>query len=54
MERTPAVAALYKKACEIAGQLGWKLEEAAVGGGSDGNFTAGPWHPNPRWTRRGR
>ena len=41
MERTPAVAALYKKACEIAGQLGWKLEEAAVGGGSDGNFTAG-------------
>jgi glutamate carboxypeptidase len=41
MERTPAVAALYKKACEIATQLGWKLEEAAVGGGSDGNFTAG-------------
>ena len=25
----------------IAKQLGWKLEEAAVGGGSDGNFTAG-------------
>jgi len=21
--------------------VGWKLEEAAVGGGSDGNFTAG-------------
>jgi len=41
MERTPAVAALYKKAGEIAKQLGWKLEEAAVGGGSDGNFTAG-------------
>ena len=40
MERTPAVAALYKKAVEIARQLGWKLEEAAVGGGSDGNFTA--------------
>ena len=40
MERTPAVAALYKKAVEIAKQLGWKLEEAAVGGGSDGNFTA--------------
>jgi glutamate carboxypeptidase len=34
------VAALYKKASEIAKQLGWKLEEAAVGGGSDGNFTA--------------
>ena len=40
MERTPAVAILYKKAAEIAKQLGWKLEEAAVGGGSDGNFTA--------------
>jgi glutamate carboxypeptidase len=40
MERTQAVAALYKKAAEIARQLGWKLEEAAVGGGSDGNFTA--------------
>src|SRR5271170_7110797 len=41
MERTPIVAALYKKAAEIARQLGWKLDEAAVGGGSDGNFTAG-------------
>jgi glutamate carboxypeptidase len=41
MERTPGVAALYKKAQEIASQVGWKLEEAAVGGGSDGNFTAG-------------
>jgi len=41
MERTPTVAALYKKAAEIAKRSGWKLEEAAVGGGSDGNFTAG-------------
>jgi len=41
MERTVAVAALYKKASDIAKQLGWKMEEAAVGGGSDGNFTAG-------------
>jgi glutamate carboxypeptidase len=40
MERTTAVAELYKKAFVIAQQLGWKLEEAAVGGGSDGNFTA--------------
>jgi glutamate carboxypeptidase len=40
MERTPAVAALYKKAVEISKHLGWRLEEAAVGGGSDGNFTA--------------
>lgn len=41
MERTPGVASLYAKASSIAKQLGWKLEEAAVGGGSDGNFTAG-------------
>jgi glutamate carboxypeptidase len=40
LERTPMVAALYKKASDIAKQLGWKLEEAAVGGGSDGNLTA--------------
>jgi glutamate carboxypeptidase len=41
MERTAGVAALYKKSQEIARQVGWKLDEAAVGGGSDGNFTAG-------------
>jgi len=41
MERTPGVAALYKKAQHIAQQIDWKLDEAAVGGGSDGNFTAG-------------
>jgi glutamate carboxypeptidase len=41
MERTAGVAALYRKAQEIAGQLEWELDEAAVGGGSDGNFTAG-------------
>ena len=40
MERTPSVAMLYKKASDIARDLGWKLEEASVGGGSDGNFTA--------------
>jgi glutamate carboxypeptidase len=41
MERNSGVVALYKKAQLIAQQIGWKLEEAAVGGGSDGNFTAG-------------
>jgi glutamate carboxypeptidase len=41
MERTAGVAALYKQARAIASQIGWKLDEAAVGGGSDGNFTAG-------------
>jgi glutamate carboxypeptidase len=40
MERSAAVAALYDKATAVANELGWKLEEAAVGGGSDGNFTA--------------
>jgi glutamate carboxypeptidase len=41
MERTAGVAALYAQAQAIARGLGWKLGEAAVGGGSDGNFTAG-------------
>jgi glutamate carboxypeptidase len=40
MERTAGVAMLYAKAKEVARELGWQLEEAAVGGGSDGNFTA--------------
>ena len=41
LERTAGVAALYEQAKAIARDLGWKLGEAAVGGGSDGNFTAG-------------
>jgi glutamate carboxypeptidase len=41
MERTVGVAALYKQARKIAVEMGWDLEEVAVGGGSDGNFTAG-------------
>ncbi|MBI3476808.1 MAG: M20 family metallopeptidase [Acidobacteria bacterium] len=41
MERTAGVAGLYEVAVGIARELGWKLGEAAVGGGSDGNFTAG-------------
>jgi glutamate carboxypeptidase len=40
MERSAGGAMLYKKAWEIAKGLDWKLEEASVGGGSDGNFTA--------------
>ena len=40
MERTAGVAAVFKKASQIAKDLGWTLQEAAVGGGSDGNFTA--------------
>jgi glutamate carboxypeptidase len=40
LERTHGVIALYEKARAIAHDLGWELQEAAVGGGSDGNFTA--------------
>jgi glutamate carboxypeptidase len=40
MERTSGVAALYTKARNIAAEIGWSLDEAAVGGGSDGNLTA--------------
>jgi glutamate carboxypeptidase len=40
MERTAGVAALYALAAALARELGWKLREVAVGGGSDGNFTA--------------
>jgi glutamate carboxypeptidase len=41
MERTKGVAMLYEKAKAISRTLGRPLGEAAVGGGSDGNFTAG-------------
>jgi len=40
MERTKGVAALYRKAREVAARLDWKLDEASTGGASDGNFTA--------------
>ncbi len=39
LERTKAVAALYELARDIYAELGCELGEAAVGGGSDGNFT---------------
>jgi glutamate carboxypeptidase len=39
MERTAGVEALYRQAAKIAKKLGWDLQEASVGGGSDGNFT---------------
>jgi glutamate carboxypeptidase len=40
MERKPGTVALYKHARRLAANLGFDLEEAATGGGSDGNFTA--------------
>jgi glutamate carboxypeptidase len=41
LERTKHVVALFELARKIAADLGFALEEIAVGGGSDGNFTAG-------------
>lgn len=41
MERSPEVAALFQKAQKVAKELGFSVSEIAVGGGSDGNFTAG-------------
>jgi glutamate carboxypeptidase len=40
MERTPGTIALFEQAHELASSLGFTLEEAATGGGSDGNFTS--------------
>lgn len=39
MERRMS-AALFAKAKSLAAEVGWKLQEATVGGGSDGNLTA--------------
>lgn len=41
LEKTKASAALFATARGLASQIGWKLREVSVGGGSDGNFTAG-------------
>ena len=41
MERTEQVAALFELACKIGHEFDMKLREISVGGGSDGNFTAG-------------
>jgi glutamate carboxypeptidase len=40
MERSRGTIALFHRAATLARQLGFILEEAATGGGSDGNFTA--------------
>jgi glutamate carboxypeptidase len=40
MERKAGTIALFKKARSLAAEIGFNLEEAATGGGSDGNFTA--------------
>ena len=40
MERKPGTVALFRKARALAAEMGFVLDEAATGGGSDGNFTA--------------
>ena len=40
MERSRGTVALFHRAATLARQIGFTLEEAATGGGSDGNFTA--------------
>ena len=40
MERKAGTVRLFRLAKKLAGEMGVKLEEAATGGGSDGNFTA--------------
>jgi glutamate carboxypeptidase len=40
MERKPGTVALYRQARKLAASLGFQLDEASTGGGSDGNFTA--------------
>lgn len=40
MERSPAMAALFEQARQIADAMGVELAEGSTGGGSDGNFTA--------------
>lgn len=40
MERKAGTIALFKEAKRLAAELGFALDEAATGGGSDGNFTA--------------
>lgn len=40
MERTPAVADLFRRTQAIGRSIGMELAEGSTGGGSDGNFTA--------------
>jgi glutamate carboxypeptidase len=39
LERTAQVARLFRQAQTLGKELGLSLQESAVGGGSDGNFT---------------
>ena len=45
MERTPGTVRLFELARELAAEIGLDLQEAATGGGSDGNFTSAMGSP---------
>ncbi|MBS1872282.1 MAG: M20 family metallopeptidase [Acidobacteria bacterium] len=45
MERTKAIAGLFRHARKLAHEMGVEIEESSTGGGSDGNFTAGAGIP---------
>jgi glutamate carboxypeptidase len=52
MERTKGTAALFRRAQKLASLLGFPLQEASTGGGSDGNFTShARWHGRSRRRR---
>jgi glutamate carboxypeptidase len=53
MERKPGTVALYKQARRLAAELGFTLDEAATGGGSDGNFHRGAGRAHAGWAGRG-
>lgn len=40
MERTKVTVTLYRRAATLAARMGFQLQEASTGGGSDGNFTS--------------
>ena len=40
MERSRGTVRLFRQAQALASELGFALDEASTGGGSDGNFTA--------------
>ena len=49
MDRTNGTARLFAQAATLAAELGFLLQEATTGGGSDGNFTSAIGSSN-RWT----
>jgi glutamate carboxypeptidase len=51
MERSRGTVALFQQAKGLARAMGFALEEASTGGGSDGNFTAALGIPTAQWAK---